>query len=89
MPWPEKNTIVGVIAGGEMSEMSESHILVRLLRMCFPQNWEFGSALSRLGYFRGGGFEHPKPPPRYATAAKLCQVHSVEQKSIGLKFSKS
>ena len=42
--------------------MSESRILVRLLRMYFPRNWEFGSALSKFRNF-GGGFEHPKPPP--------------------------
>ena len=43
-------------------KMSESRILVRLLRMYFPRNWEFGSALSKLRNF-GGGFEHPKQPP--------------------------
>ena len=44
--------------------MSESRILVRLLRMYFPRNWEFGSALSKLRNFGGGGgFEHPQTPP--------------------------
>jgi hypothetical protein len=28
--------------------MNETHILVRLLRIYIPQNWEFGSALSKL-----------------------------------------
>ena len=46
--------------------MSESRILVRLLRMYFPRNWEFGSALSKLHNFEGGGFEPPNPP-RFAT----------------------
>ena len=70
----KKKPLWGVIAGGEgfsrnNSKMSESRILVRLLRMYFPQSWEFGSALSKLRNFRGGGFEHPKPPPRYATGS--------------------
>ena len=63
----KKNTTVGVIAGGEAfsrnnSKMSESRNLVRLLRMYFPQNWEFGSALSKLRNF-GGGLNTPIPPP--------------------------
>jgi hypothetical protein len=33
-----------------------------LLRMYFPRNWEFGSALSKLQNFGGGGVEPPKPP---------------------------
>jgi hypothetical protein len=39
--------------------MSETRILVRLLQMYIPQNWEFGPAFSKLR----GGFEPPKPPP--------------------------
>jgi hypothetical protein len=35
-------------------KMSETHILIRLLRMYLPQNWEFGSALSKLRIFLGG-----------------------------------
>ena len=43
--------------------MSESRILVRLLRMYFPRNWEFGSALSKRRNFGGWGVvEHPTPP---------------------------
>jgi hypothetical protein len=38
-----------------------------LLRIYFPWNWEFGSALSKLRYFGGGGLNTPTPP-RYATA---------------------
>jgi hypothetical protein len=34
--------------------MGETHILIRLLWMYFPQNWEFGSALSKLWNFGGG-----------------------------------
>jgi hypothetical protein len=30
--------------------------------MYFPRNWEFGSALSKLQNFGGGGVEHPNPP---------------------------
>jgi hypothetical protein len=29
-------------------QMSETNILIMLLRMYFPSNWEFGSALSKL-----------------------------------------
>jgi hypothetical protein len=36
-------------------QMSEIRILIRLLRMCFPRNREFGSALSKLRNFLGGG----------------------------------
>jgi hypothetical protein len=36
-----------------------------LLWMYFPQNWEFGAALSELQNFRGGGVW---TPPQYATA---------------------
>jgi hypothetical protein len=43
-------------------QMSETRTLIRLLRMYFPRNWEFGSALSKLRNF--GGFD--PPPPRYA-----------------------
>jgi hypothetical protein len=40
--------------------MSETRILIRLLQMYFPRNWEFGSALSKLRNF--GGFEPPQTP---------------------------
>jgi hypothetical protein len=39
--------------------MSESSILIRLLGMYFPRNWEFRSALSKLGNFGGGGLNLP------------------------------
>jgi hypothetical protein len=39
--------------------MNETHILIRLLQMYIPRNWEFGSALAKLRNFVGG-FE---PPP--------------------------
>jgi hypothetical protein len=51
-------------------QMSETRLRIRLLRMYFPRNWAFGSALSKLWNFRGGGGRvepPPKPPPRYAT----------------------
>jgi hypothetical protein len=49
--------------------MSETCILIRLLRMCFPWNWEFGSALSKLRNFGEGGLNPQPPPPsvRFAT----------------------
>jgi hypothetical protein len=45
--------------------MSETHILVRLLQMYFPRNWELGPALSELVNFKGGGgvFEPPQTLP--------------------------
>jgi hypothetical protein len=42
-----------------------NRILVRLLRMYSPRNWEIGSALSKLRIFffwGGAGVEHPKHP---------------------------
>jgi hypothetical protein len=49
--------------------MSETRILISLLWMYFTRNWEFGSALSKLRNFGGGGeVEIPKTlPPPYAT----------------------
>ena len=81
MPWREKKTTVGVIAGGEgfswnNSKMSEIRILVRLLRMYFPWNWEFGSALSKLRNF-GGGLNTPNPPSvHHCNWANHCLCHS-------------
>jgi hypothetical protein len=43
--------------------MSESCIVIRLLRMYFPWDWEFGLALSKLRYLGGEGVEPPKLPP--------------------------
>ena len=65
----KKNTTVGSqLAGRAFHEttkkMSESRILVRLLRMYFPRNWEFGSALSKPRNFVGGGLNTP-PPVRH------------------------
>jgi hypothetical protein len=45
-------------------QMSKTRILIRLLRMYFPRNWEFGSALSKRRIFGWGLKLHP---PRYAT----------------------
>jgi hypothetical protein len=36
-------------------QRSETRVLIRLLRMYFPWNWEFDSALSKLRNFGGGG----------------------------------
>jgi hypothetical protein len=45
--------------------MNETHILIKLLRMYVPQNWEFGSPLAKLRNFGGGvgGFELPNLAP--------------------------
>jgi hypothetical protein len=34
--------------------MRETCILIRLLQMYIPQNWEFGPAFSKLRNFKGG-----------------------------------
>jgi hypothetical protein len=36
-------------------QMNETRILISLLRMYIPRNWEFGSALAKLLNFGGGG----------------------------------
>jgi hypothetical protein len=41
--------------------MSETRILISLLRMYFPRNWEFGSALSKLRNLGEGGLNPPNP----------------------------
>jgi hypothetical protein len=53
--------------------MSETRILIRLLRMYFPRNSEFGSALSKLRNFGGMGL-NPPTPPRYATDGTGCVI---------------
>jgi hypothetical protein len=57
--------------------MSETRTRIRLLRMYFPRNWEFGPALSKLQNFGGWGFEPPKTPPRYATTSAEVDLHEV------------
>jgi hypothetical protein len=42
-------------------QMSETRILIRLLWVYFPRNWEFGSALSKLRNFGSGGLNPPTP----------------------------
>jgi hypothetical protein len=46
-------------------QMREPRILIRLLRMYIPRNWEFGSALSKLRNF-GEGLNPPTPPPNFS-----------------------
>jgi hypothetical protein len=41
--------------------MSETRILIRLLRMYIPRNWKFGQAFSKLRNF-GGGLNPPNTP---------------------------
>jgi hypothetical protein len=43
--------------------MSETRILIRLLRIYFLRNWQFGSALSKLRNFGGEGGLNPPTPP--------------------------
>jgi hypothetical protein len=35
-------------------QMNETRILIRLLQMYIPRNWELGTALAKLRNFRGG-----------------------------------
>jgi hypothetical protein len=42
-------------------QMNATHILIILLRIYIPRNYEFGSALAKLRNF-GGGVLSPKPP---------------------------
>jgi hypothetical protein len=65
--------------------MSEKRILVRLLRMYFPRNWEFDSALSKLRNFREG-FEHPKSLPslRHWVDGQECYIAGYLGKVITL-----
>jgi hypothetical protein len=44
-------------------QMSENCILIRLLRMYFPQNWEFVSAFQNFGILEGGSGWTPQNPP--------------------------
>jgi hypothetical protein len=61
--------------------MNETHILIRLLRMYIPRNWEFGSALAKLRNIGGRGVVlNPPTPFRYATAV----VYGNYRKKIGL-----
>jgi hypothetical protein len=46
-----------------------------LLRMYFPRNWEFGSALSKLRNFRGG--LNPRNPPPLGTQLLSVGCHLV------------
>jgi hypothetical protein len=47
-------------------QMSETRIVITLLRMYIPRNWEFGSALSKLRNFGWRGLT----PPRYTTVSR-------------------
>jgi hypothetical protein len=49
--------------------------------MYFPWNWEFGSVLSKLRNFGGGGVETPHPPPHRTpqppVARSLNRLHEI------------
>jgi hypothetical protein len=42
-------------------QISETRILITFFPMYFPRNWNFGSALSKLRNFGGGGRLTPPP----------------------------
>jgi hypothetical protein len=52
--------------------MSETRILISLLQMYIPRNWEFGQAFSKLRNF--GGFEPPQHPRGYASGSQGCYI---------------
>jgi hypothetical protein len=71
--------------------MNEPHILIRLLRMYIPRNWEFGSALVKLRKFGGGGgVEPPLGTPllrqAFACRHKLSIVFVYVRTKTSLKF---
>jgi hypothetical protein len=50
-------------------QMSVTRILIKLLCVYIPRNWEFGPAFPKLRNFRGGGGGRGlTPPPGYASA---------------------
>jgi hypothetical protein len=66
--------------------MSETRILIRLLWTYFPQNWQFGSALSKLLNFVLGGFESPPSTPLHTAgsdAQGLLMCEYLNVKKIG------
>jgi hypothetical protein len=52
--------------------------------MYFPWNWEFGSDLSKVRNFGGGGEGglNPPTPPRYATGMDIINVLLSENKFL-------
>jgi hypothetical protein len=59
-----ENGDLGVVAQSVVPldlQMNETRILIRLLSVYIPRNWEFGSALSKFRNFRGG-FKTPQTP---------------------------
>jgi hypothetical protein len=61
LPFCRTSWGAGVTNAAIQQKMSEPRILVRLLRMYFPRNWEFGSALSKLWNFGVGVLFEPHP----------------------------
>jgi hypothetical protein len=57
-------------------QMSETRILIRLLWMYFPRNWEFGSASSKLRNFGGSGGGVLTPPPS-GTPLSLLEMYQM------------
>jgi hypothetical protein len=64
--------------------MNETHILIRLLWMYIPRNWEFGSALAKLRNFGGRGVELHNPSP-FGTPL-ITQEGAVMNKLAQLQF---
>jgi hypothetical protein len=67
--------------------MNEAHILIRLLWMYIPRNWEFGSALAKLRNFEGGLNPSTPSPLRYTTASFYQAVLSLISRKYDKRFS--
>jgi hypothetical protein len=59
--------------------MNETRILIRLLWMYIPRNWEFGSALSNVGISGGGGVETPFGTPLITIVVSVCPSIGMEK----------
>jgi hypothetical protein len=59
-------------------QMSETHILIRLLRVYISRNWEFGLALVKLRNFGGEPPTPPAPTQRLSIALhRSCHRHNL------------
>jgi hypothetical protein len=57
--------------------------------MYFPQNREFGLAVSKLRNFGGEGCLNPPNPRRYATGSHRCRVTDFYEASLKMKLRQS
>jgi hypothetical protein len=60
-------------------QMSETRILIRLLRMYFPRNWEFGSALSKLRNFSKRLLNEVSLNPTHTSFYAQCTIFNIKE----------